>query len=158
MPKEKGFTLIELLVVVGIIAILAVVGITIYSSNLKKARDTARKKDITAIAAVLESSYSVSGYLPLSANKFVKEEVPYDPLTSATSRATATPDCGVKICKYCVITINPPPAIASASCDTSTPAIDVGQPPPPAGSSFFSSYIICANLETGGSFCLKNQQ
>lgn len=148
--KFKGFTLIELLVVVGIMAILAVVGIAIYSNNLKRTRDTSRKQDIQAIATVLESRYSATGYSALLTTMFVKEEVPFDPLTDATNRATTTKDCGGQICKYCVVAAGT--ALATAVCDSTTPAIAVGQPPDG------SVFIICANLEAGGSFCLKNQQ
>lgn len=149
VSKAKGFTLIELLVVVAIIAILAVVGIALYSSNLKKARDTTRKQDIEAIAAALESNYQGAGYKALKAEMFVKE-VPYDPLADAVDRATTSQDCGGEICKYCVVPAGT--SLAEAKCNATTPAINVDQPPD------VSSFIICANLETGGSFCLKSRQ
>lgn len=62
LPKFKnnprGFTLIELLVVVAIIAILSLIGLTLFSGVQKSARDAKRKGDIDAIAKALEANYS----------------------------------------------------------------------------------------------------
>lgn len=46
---QKGFTLIELLVVITIIGILATGAVTVYTSQIQKARDTTRISDIKAI-------------------------------------------------------------------------------------------------------------
>lgn len=63
MPKN-GFTLIELLVVVAIIAILSVIGLAIYTDNLKKARDATRRSDIDAIGSALEAHYTIGSANP----------------------------------------------------------------------------------------------
>lgn len=58
LPKStnpKGFTLVELLVVVAIIAVLSVIGITIFSGVQKNARDARRKADISSISNALEA-------------------------------------------------------------------------------------------------------
>lgn len=54
---KKGFTLIELLVVIAIIAILSVIGLTALSSAREKARDSARRLDMSQFQHNLVSYY-----------------------------------------------------------------------------------------------------
>lgn len=62
LPKTKnntqGFTLVELLVVIAIIAILSVIGVTVFSGVQKNARDAKRKADVDAIITALETKYN----------------------------------------------------------------------------------------------------
>ena len=55
--NRKGFTLIELLVVITIIGILATGAVTVYTSQIQKARDTTRIGDIKALQGAAEQVY-----------------------------------------------------------------------------------------------------
>lgn len=52
---SKGFSLIELLVAVSVIGVLATIGISSYKGIQAKARDSARKSDLTHLALALEA-------------------------------------------------------------------------------------------------------
>lgn len=54
--SARGFTLIELLVVVVIIAILSLVGLSLYINIQKTARDSVRKQEIDSLAKSMEGS------------------------------------------------------------------------------------------------------
>lgn len=60
MKKQSGFTLIELMVVMAIIAILATAGLSAYTGYIKKARDTTRIADLSAINTIILSQLSTS--------------------------------------------------------------------------------------------------
>lgn len=80
--NKNAFTLIELLVVVAIIAILSIIGLAIFTDNLKKARDATRKGDIDAIASALEAHYTLGNATPYPiplAGWFSSGVIPQDP-------------------------------------------------------------------------------
>lgn len=84
LPKfvtPKGFTLVELLVVVSIIAVLSVIGITVFSGVQKNARDARRKADIDQISKAWEAHYSTTTpfYPTLSGGWFSSGSIPKDP-------------------------------------------------------------------------------
>ena len=54
LTDSKGFTLIELLVVITIIGILATGATAVYSGAQKKARDSIRKSDTTALSNAMD--------------------------------------------------------------------------------------------------------
>jgi|Napbiome12C3dose_1001474.scaffolds.fasta_scaffold00001_159 prepilin-type N-terminal cleavage/methylation domain-containing protein len=64
LPKSirnpKGFTLVELLVVVSIIAVLSVIGITVFTGVQKNSRDARRRGDIEAISKAIEAHINTS--------------------------------------------------------------------------------------------------
>lgn len=58
--SKKGFSLIELLVVISIIGILVAIGMASYTNIQQKARDSARRSDVQAIAQALEQYFADS--------------------------------------------------------------------------------------------------
>ena len=64
IKKEGGFTLLELLIVIVIIAILALLILPNLTSAPKKARDTTRKTDVTAIRKALEEYFVSNNVYP----------------------------------------------------------------------------------------------
>lgn len=69
--QEQGFTLIELLVVIAILGVLAVVGLSSFTSSQMKARDAQRKSDLKQIASALEIFYNDKGSYTASLNGFI---------------------------------------------------------------------------------------
>lgn len=70
MRINNGFTLIEVLVVSTIIALLATIGITSYTSFNHQARDARRKADIEQIRGALELYRSNNGAYPTPAGSY----------------------------------------------------------------------------------------
>ena len=66
---KKGFTLIELMVVIAIIAILASIGMVVYSGLQKNARLSKRIQDLQAIKLALETYKSAVGNYPNAASE-----------------------------------------------------------------------------------------
>jgi prepilin-type N-terminal cleavage/methylation domain-containing protein len=62
--SKKGFTLIELMIAITILAVLASVGLTVYSKSQVIARDSRRKQDLQAIRTALELYYQKNGDYP----------------------------------------------------------------------------------------------
>lgn len=88
--SSKGFTLVELLVVISILAILGVIGMTIFSGTQKGARDAKRKEDIVALSNAMEANRDAqTGYLTsVQAGWFADGAVPKTP--SGTADYTTT--------------------------------------------------------------------
>lgn len=90
---KKGFTLIELLIVISIVAILLLVAIAIYRSQVSKARDARRKADIARIKVAVEEyekdhncypPYVQCGIVPAQPIYSYLNDVPCDPITNSS--------------------------------------------------------------------------
>ena len=65
MPAgRQGFTLIELMIVMVIMGILVTIGVTAFTSSMKKGRDSTRKANLRAITNALEMYYNDNGRYP----------------------------------------------------------------------------------------------
>ncbi|MDD3646645.1 MAG: prepilin-type N-terminal cleavage/methylation domain-containing protein [Candidatus Gracilibacteria bacterium] len=62
--NKLGFTLIELLVVITIIGILSTGAVSVYTSQIQKARDTTRINDIKALQSGIEQFYQDTSVYP----------------------------------------------------------------------------------------------
>lgn len=141
LPNSSGFTLVELLVVVAIIAILSVIGITVFSGVQKNARDARRRGDIDAIAKTLEvnKTPTLQTYNVLANNQFSAGTIPADSINGSAV--------------YCVntsTTVGAPPAVPTTWANTS--ACPTGYSGPvsatiPAATT--ASWTVCALLENG---------
>ena len=108
MPKIKkihsGFTLIELLVVISIIAVLAIMGFAAFRGFTGRGNDGKRTADIRAIANVLETNKTPTGYQLIKASHFVANALPGSkivPPPAAAGLLAATDPGGYP---YCVAT------------------------------------------------------
>ncbi|PIE85556.1 hypothetical protein CSA08_01485 [Candidatus Gracilibacteria bacterium] len=89
---KSGFTLIELLVVITIIGILATGGISVFTAQIEKARDSTRITDLKVLQGGVEQVYQDNSSYP-AANEFLSgsagntditdylEDIPGDPKT-----------------------------------------------------------------------------
>ncbi len=98
--KESGFTLVELLVVISIIAILAIIGVSVYAGAQGSARDGQRRSELDSITKSIESSKDFSAgiytYDLATSNADFPKGFPIDPKGASrgyciSSSTTTTP-------------------------------------------------------------------
>jgi type IV pilus assembly protein PilE len=66
MNKNKGFSLIELMVVIGLIGVLASLGVASYSSNVLKTRRSEAFTQLLRVQSSYETYYSQNNTYPAS--------------------------------------------------------------------------------------------
>lgn len=175
--SARGFTLIELLVVISIIAVLSVIGMTIFTGVQSRARDTRRQSEVTAIAKALETN-KVSGtttYKSIVDSWFAGTIVPSDPRGSAI----INPQYAILYTTSLGCTVPKPtawpttsasdnslptaPAITGTGCTGNATGVVVATGIPSGATNFdkVTSFQICALLENGTApniFCVPNSQ
>jgi prepilin-type N-terminal cleavage/methylation domain-containing protein len=62
--RKRGFTLIELMVTISIIAVLAAVGLVVFTSVQKTGRISKRTQDLAAIRTAIELFKATNGFYP----------------------------------------------------------------------------------------------
>lgn len=80
--RANGFTLIEVLVAATIIALLASVAVSSYTSINRSSRDARRKTDLEQLRAALEMHRSTVGYYPVALSSLETDYIvslPHDP-------------------------------------------------------------------------------
>lgn len=122
--NQIGFTLVELLVVIAIIAILSVVGLTLFSGAQANARDARRKTDVDAIANALESNRPTGTAFykaPTDGSWFSSGAIPTDTTAAKYCIKTYTTDNGAAAPTETPTTWN-----ASGASATSCPGAPTG--------------------------------
>lgn len=83
LKSLKGFTLIELMVAVTIVAVMATIGLALYSNMQKVARDSKRVSDLEEIRKAAEAMRIATGAYPTTlaamASYFERAAAPTDP-------------------------------------------------------------------------------
>lgn len=100
-PKSLGFTLVELLVVITIIAILSVIGVTVFTGVQKNARDTRKKGDVESIIKAYEVRYASTGSYGttlIEGTAFASGSVPTPPEGGAYDVMLDNTTGGIKVC------------------------------------------------------------
>ena len=102
---KKWFTLIELLVVITIIGILATWAVSVYTSQIEKARDSTRISDVKVIETAVVQASSDIGFFPQPIeddgsrpNSFGNATAPY--LNEVPTDPRSGQDCNGSGCDY----------------------------------------------------------
>ena len=85
MRRKDGFTLIELMVVMGLIVVLAGVGLTMYTNSQTRAREAVLSEDLFRMRDAIDQYYADKNRYPASLEALVTEKylraIPVDPFT-----------------------------------------------------------------------------
>lgn len=133
--KKEGFSLIELLVVITILAILAVIGMTVFGSVTRNARDAKRKADVEAIVKALENQFDPeTGKYPntLEDEFFTAKEPPKTPEGGDYDISRTGTEDNYTGFKVCAVLENPVNGSTDYCKQSSQGKFVAAEEPPPA--------------------------
>ena len=85
--RDGGFTLIELIVVMSIIAILALVAVPVFTSDIRAAKEAALKEDLHVMRTAIQAYTEDKNQAPQSLDDLVQSgylaAIPVDPMTNS---------------------------------------------------------------------------
>lgn len=160
LPKSfnnpRGVTLIELLVVISIIAILAVIGATIFSGVQSRARDAKRRSDVAAIAKAYEAQKTsgTTTYPASSGTWFAGSVVPVETSTDRNYILVYSVASGATVAPPGAWTAQTPAVNPTAVAGTTVTTFAAALP------ATITSFQACALLENPANtaFCIPNSQ
>jgi len=83
--RERGFTLIELVVVMSLIILLATIGLTAYTSSVRRGKEAVLREDLFRMRDAIDQYYADKGKYPADLTELVSagyiRRVPEDPMT-----------------------------------------------------------------------------
>lgn len=104
-----GFTLIELLVVITIIGILATGWISVYNTQIQKARDSTRVTDVTNLQSAVEQFYQDKAAYPQGGIDWIGTNDSFSVSTILPNLASDPKDwqgCHQSLCGYAYVVAN----------------------------------------------------
>jgi general secretion pathway protein G len=85
--RAAGFTLMELMIVMGLIVVLAGIGLSVYGNSVTRAREATLKEDLFRMRDAIDQYYADKSTYPPTLDALVTEKylraVPVDPFTNA---------------------------------------------------------------------------
>lgn len=173
LPKtannHKGFSLVELMVVISIIAILAVIGFSIFTGAQAQARDGRRRAELDALAKSLETGFDANTRV------YTYTQATFNADFSITTTRPIDPQAPTR--QYCIATdtaSSTPPGVAANNVASTTTGCATGAPAgvtyvviapnatsptgiPLPGST--DSWTLCAGMERATApFCISSLQ
>lgn len=93
--NTRGFTLIELVVVMSLIVLLTTIGLTAYTSSVKRGREAVLHEDLFRMRDAINQYYADKSKYPADLNELVSaayiRRVPQDPITQSTETWQVVP-------------------------------------------------------------------
>jgi general secretion pathway protein G len=84
---QRGFTLIELLIVVTLIVVLAGIGLSTYSTSVRRAKEAVLRENLFRMRDSIDQFYADKGTYPPDLTSLVTEgymrQIPKDPFTES---------------------------------------------------------------------------